>query len=143
MNALDTRRTLSLAACLHLAAIGIAGQSPENTSRAAIDGAVIRSLPLLQASAKTWTDKRDCASCHHQSLGTLATEVARERGFAIDMASAHEQAAFTLRARDEGASVDTYVRGQGPIGGGSTGLSYALTGLTAVRWPADRVTDVL
>jgi ankyrin repeat protein len=112
-------------------------------SHAVIDAAVARSLPLLQASARTWSQQRDCSSCHHQSLGTLAVEVARERGFAVDAAAAREQAAFTLRSRDEGASVDTFVRGRATTGGGQMGLSYALTGLTALRWPADRVTDVL
>jgi len=110
---------------------------------AGVDAAVTKSLPLLQASARTWTERRDCASCHHQALGSIAAEVARERGFVIDPIAAHQQALFTRTARDEGASVDAYVRGQGVTSGGSVGLSYSLTGLASVREPADQVTDVL
>src|SRR5688572_8759320 len=116
---------------------------PVTAQESPIDAAVNRSLPLLQASASTWSDRRDCASCHHQSLGTLAVEMAREQGFQVNSKAAREQAAFTLRSREEAASVDTYLRGQGTTGGGTLGVSYALTGLTALRWPADSVTDVL
>lgn len=127
----------TLACCVYLAGLAASAQD------SAVDAAVSRSLPLLQASARTWSERRDCASCHHQSLGTLAVEVARERGFPVDAAAAQQQAAFTLRSRDEAASIDTYLRGQGTTGGGTLGVSYALTGLTALRRPADQVTDVL
>ncbi|MDX1440056.1 MAG: hypothetical protein R3284_09150, partial [Rubricoccaceae bacterium] len=42
------------------------------------------SLPLLQSSMQTWTERRACYSCHHQALGTMTVEFARERGFSID-----------------------------------------------------------
>lgn len=118
-------------------------QTPAAISPGGVDAAVMKSLPLLQASARTWTERRDCTSCHHQSLGSMTVEVARERGFRIDPVAAHEQAVFTRTARDEGASVDAYARGQGVIGGGSMGLSYSLAGLASVRAPADHVTDLL
>ena len=117
--------------------------TPAAIPPAGVEAAVMKSLPLLQASARTWTERRDCTSCHHQSLGSMTVEVARERGFRIDPVAAHEQAVFTRTARGEGASVDAYVRGQGVVGGGSMGLSYSLAGLASVREPADRVTDVL
>src|SRR5687768_1992187 len=111
---------LSLGCCVYLGGLAIAAQD------GVIDAAVSRSLPLLQASARTWSERRDCASCHHQSLGTLAVEVARERGFAVNAAAALDQAAFTLRSREEADSFDTYLRGQGTAGGGTLGVSYAL-----------------
>src|SRR5688572_14892554 len=104
---------------VYLAGLAVAAQDLP------IDAAVNRSLPLLQASASTWSERRDCSSCHHQSLGTLAVEVARERGFPVNAAAAQHQAAFTLRSRDEAASFDTYLRGQGTTGGGTLGISYA------------------
>jgi len=149
MNRGPYRGAISLACCVYVAALAVAAQDAPSTPAvpelpsSAIDAAVNRSLPLLQASARTWSERRECGSCHHQSLVTLAVEVARERGFPVDAVAAHQQAVFTLRARDEAASVDTYLRGQGTTGGGTLGVSYALTGLTALRWPADRVTDVL
>jgi ankyrin repeat protein len=144
MTRFAVRWTLAAGSCLFAATAGISSRGDDTPpTQAAIDAAVVRTLPLLQASARTWTRARDCGSCHHQSLGTMAVEVARQRGFTIDAAAAHEQAVFTLRSREESASIDTYVRGRATIGGGTLGPSYALAGLTAVRWPADRVTDVL
>ena len=46
--------------------------------------AVERAIPLLQASAQTWTRERRCASCHHQGLGPIAMAMVRERGFRVD-----------------------------------------------------------
>ena len=44
--------------------------------------AVERALPLLQQSARTWTAKGGCFSCHHQGLGATAVALARERASA-------------------------------------------------------------
>lgn len=101
----------------------------------------MKSLPLLQQSAHTWSTRRECASCHHQSLGSLAVAVARERGFAIDQALAREQLDFTLKSRDEAVSMDAYLQGQGVING-QVGLGYALMGLAGARQPASHATDV-
>jgi murein DD-endopeptidase len=53
--------------------------------------AVERAIPLLQASAQTWTRERRCASCHHQGLGPIAMAMARERGFRLDESMLHAQ----------------------------------------------------
>src|SRR5687767_8709957 len=98
MNRRACRNGSFLGGCFYLAGLAVTAQDLP------IDAAVTRSLPLLQASASTWSQRRDCASCHHQSLGTLAVEVARERGFPVNTNAAHEQAAFTLRSREEAAS---------------------------------------
>ena len=144
MKCVVVRWVLVLGSCLCAAAVGVSSRADDTPApQAAIDAAVVKTLPLLQASAQTWSRKRECASCHHQSLGTMAVQVARERGFTIDPGAAHGQAAFTVRSRDESVSLDAYVRGRGTIGGGTLGLSYALAGLTAVRWPAQPLTDVL
>jgi len=46
--------------------------------------AVERSLPLIERSTKTFSERATCTSCHHQGIGLMATGVARERGFRID-----------------------------------------------------------
>jgi ankyrin repeat protein len=65
------------------------------TARAAVE----RSLPLLQSSAHTWFEKRQCASCHHQGLGITAVVLARERGFHVDQSLLDEQVARTTPPR--------------------------------------------
>jgi N-acyl-D-amino-acid deacylase len=53
--------------------------------------AIQKSLPLLQASATTFTTKQTCISCHHQSLPTMALAMAREKGFKFDLKQAQAQ----------------------------------------------------
>lgn len=157
MMSCATRWSMFAAGSLCAVAVGLSGQGAAVTAAppgadgrdltpvaaAVIDAAVKKSLPLLQASARTWSERRSCTSCHHQSLGAMTVEVARERGFEIDPVAAHDQAVFTEKARQEGASVDAYVRGQGLVGAGNMGLAYSLMGLTAVGRPATGGSDVL
>src|SRR5207302_1279624 len=49
-----------------------------------VRAAVERALPLLQKSATTYTEHRDCFACHHQAAAVLALATARAHGFAID-----------------------------------------------------------
>ena len=68
--------------------------------------AVERALPLLQASAQTWTRERKCFSCHHQGLGVTAIALARERGFRVDEAMLNSEVAAV---RSQLASSDASV----------------------------------
>src|SRR5258708_2474002 len=59
----------------------------------AIRAAIGKSLPLLQAGAKTfreWSEGR-CIACHHQGLVLQTVAIARERGFAVDEGLAQEE----------------------------------------------------
>jgi len=47
--------------------------------------AVTRALPMLQRSAGEFVAKRACVSCHHNVLPILTLDLARSRGFEIDM----------------------------------------------------------
>jgi hypothetical protein len=135
-------RAAGLACVVVLTARVVVLTETRDASATRVTAAVTRSLPLLQQSARTWSVRRDCASCHHQSLGSLAVAVAKERGFAIDEALAREQLNFTLKSRDEAVAMDTYLQGRG-VTNGQVGLGYALVGLAAAGQPADRTTDVL
>src|SRR5207249_7388294 len=46
--------------------------------------AVERALPLLEKSATTYTEHRECFACHHKAAAVLALAAARSHGFAID-----------------------------------------------------------
>jgi ankyrin repeat protein len=61
---------------------GVADEPQSARARQAVE----RALPLLQESARTWTSKTRCFSCHHQGLGATALALARERGFRVDEA---------------------------------------------------------
>ena len=74
-------------------------------ARAAVD----RVLPLLQSSAHTWFEKRQCPSCHHQGLGIVAVTLARERGFRIDQALLDHQ---VRRTTSSPGSRDRYILGE-------------------------------
>jgi len=98
--------------------------------------AVEKALPLLQSSARTWFEKRDCASCHHQGLGMMAVAVARERGFRVNEALLAEQVENTRRGLGGPAK---YVIGS-PSTNEQIGQSYRLVGLAAGGLPPGEYT---
>lgn len=114
--------------------------------------AVERSLPLLQSSMQTWTERRACYSCHHQALGTMTVEFAHERGFAIDeemhayqiewmrriLEHGHSEAsAATLR--NESAEILDYLEGARRV---PMTPAYGLISLAAVGFPSSELTDL-
>jgi len=145
----------ALAASLAVVALS-ARSAPLGPDAAVIRAAVARSLPLLQSSADTWFQKRQCASCHHQGLGLIAVTVAREQGFPIDEALLRGQLERTLRpARNwqekfvtgevsinEAIGQSYRAIGVGTAGGTRTqmtdAMSYLLAGRQHVtgRWPS-------
>ncbi len=55
-----------------------------------ITQAVQKSIDLLQLSSDTFLDvRRNCVSCHHQNLPSVAIAWARDRGFHVRQASIH------------------------------------------------------
>lgn len=56
---------------------------------------VMRSLELLQQTAATYTDQRDCFSCHHQALPSMAVALAASRGFDVRVPQVVWQSEFT------------------------------------------------
>ena len=63
--------------------------------RAKTTSAVTRSLELLQQTAATYTDQRDCFSCHHQALPSMAISLAAMRGFEVNRPQVVWQSEFT------------------------------------------------
>ena len=106
----------------------------------AVRDAVKRSVPLLQKSAATYVEKRDCFSCHHQGLDAVAIARARRAGFAVDSELTVEQSDFTheyFNARAKRVRV-----GEG-VPGGPYNAGYALWGLHADGRKPDSVTNDL
>jgi N-acyl-D-amino-acid deacylase len=113
---------------------------PESPSlpRAAYEGAVRRSLPLLQASARTWYEKKDCFSCHHQGLGIATVATARELGHSIDDGMLEEQIETMVKG-DRGLR-EFLIQGTGIING-QISMSYEMVPLRIARPERSLLTD--
>ena len=99
-----------------------------------------RSVPLLQASAATYIEKKACFSCHHQGLLAVAVARARRAGFEIDRSRTVQQSAFTLKYF--GGRAKRVRIGQG-VPGGAYNAGYALWGLHEAGDKPDSVTGDL
>ncbi|MBX6314270.1 MAG: hypothetical protein IRY99_15360 [Isosphaeraceae bacterium] len=122
------------------ALLGVPGEAPDpspSPSLQTIRAAVERALVLIQKSALEYPRHRDCYSCHHQGVPTLALTLARDRGFAIE-----EEAiamAVDLASSDLGGAKESYRQGRGQ-GGGATRAGYALWTLELGQYEPDDVT---
>jgi ankyrin repeat protein len=85
----------------------IASAQPAPTPRAAI----LRALPILQTSAKTFVEKRGCVSCHHNILPILTLHLARDRGFRIDTATLAAVETKTFRELTGPTALDDAIQG--------------------------------
>jgi N-acyl-D-amino-acid deacylase len=120
-----------------IAAAEVAAEIVEPLTR---DPALQRSLVLLEKSAVTYTQKRECFSCHHQTLPAVTLSLARQRGFEVDAQRMADQAEFTLNYF--GQRRDRLQKGDGVPGGPFT-AGYALVGLHAVGRKGDETTAAL
>ena len=130
---------LSMAVATAAAAL-LNAQASDPVGHAGIRRAVERSLPLLQSSATTWFEKRECASCHHQTLGLVAMTVARERGFGVDDAVVRAQLEKTLRTRP--GWHEPFVTGDVSINE-AIGQSYRAVGVGTAGGTATAMTDAV
>jgi len=111
--------------------------------------AIERSLPLLQAGAKSFRDRSEgrCISCHHQGLVLPTVALARERGFAVDEILARAEIervhGFYVRRQDRYATAvsNPAARQQAdPFGNFNVHAGYWLWALAAEKVPPDRFT---
>lgn len=136
---MTTRRALPLAlliAWVLTAAPAAAGQTVDAETARDI---VRKALPLLQKSGDLWIQRKDCTSCHHQSLGVVAVEAARGAGFEVNEGLLAKQEAAMRRVLRNQFEIN--LQGRGPANG-QFGESYNLLGLSAVASPRTEVTDV-
>ncbi|HEY7187803.1 MAG TPA: ankyrin repeat domain-containing protein [Vicinamibacterales bacterium] len=86
------RASLACTIALFVATQATSAQ-PQTLARAA----VVRALPLLQRSAKTFVAQRTCISCHHNSLAIMALRLVQERGFTVDAKTLDDVETVTFR----------------------------------------------
>ena len=115
--------------------------TPQFVTRNTVGAAIKRSLPLLQASSKTFYDRGGCVACHHNLQTALTVREARRAGFAIDEALAREELA--ILTRDLESTREQALEGMTVPGGITTTTGYILMALDAQNVPADESTDSL
>ncbi len=110
----------------------------KSVTKAAIRGAVEKSLPLLQRTGPAFiANGEGCVSCHHQSLPAMALGLARHRGFKINEGIATEQRQAVLDQLDE--QRENLLQGFGVVD--VLDPAYFLTGLAAEGQERNRAID--
>lgn len=127
----------SLSFVLGLALPAMAEDPPAATE---IRAAVNRGLALIERSASSYPNHRDCFSCHHQTLPILAIVTAEEHGFEVPADLVRSQAEFTHASFAE--RLDSLKKGEG-IGGRAMTVGYGLLALDLAKQPRDDVTDAM
>ena len=102
--------------------------------------AVARAVSLIEKSAATYVDKRECFSCHHQALAMMAMSRAKLSGIELQPDSLSTQVQFSLEYF--GDRRKRLLKGEG-VPGGAYNAGYALTGLAATGTPKNEVTKAL
>lgn len=108
-----------------------------------VRNAVERSLPLLQRADAGFAKGAGCASCHDNSMESMAYGLAAKRGFRIDTAGAQAHVAFNgeqLTASRDRLHEGYYVTPVGDMFSDFT-LGYQLVGLHAQGRQPDMNTD--
>jgi hypothetical protein len=133
------RVSLLFAALFGLRPAVMADEKPLDA--AAIKAAVVKSLPLLEQSAKISMEKRkQCFTCHNQGLPVMALTTARDRGLAVDEEGLRRQLQFTADFLARGR--DNYLAGKGQ-GGQALTAGAALLMLEQGGWKADANTTAV
>ena len=110
------------------------GMSPQQSNAAR---AVQKAIPLIQLAGQKWLDRSTCTSCHHQSVGFLALQVAKDNGFKINSAALQSQYAESSKRRYQYTQKMYELTGAiNPV----SGHGYQLLGMSALRAPANDCT---
>jgi N-acyl-D-amino-acid deacylase len=120
-----------------VAALRKAGAS----NAASVKASVEKAIGLLQASSVQFNKVSGCYSCHHQSLPQMALGVARARGIAVDETAARQQVDATVRVLN--SVYEKALDNRDRIPDPPISVSYALIGLAAEHYEADRITDAM
>jgi hypothetical protein len=106
-----------------------------------IEGAVVKSLALLETGARGSMEKRkQCFTCHNQALPIMALTTARSRGIKIDTENLRRQVQFTADFLAKNRT--DYMAGKGQ-GGQALTAGYALWALEMGGWKSDGTTEAV
>ena len=99
-----------------------------------------RAILLIEKSASTYTEQRDCFSCHHQALTVMTLSHAKRAGLPVGDDAISAQSKFTLEYFSD--RKDRLPKGEG-VPGGSYSAGYALAGLAAAQESANETSKAL
>ncbi|MGH2563537.1 MAG: hypothetical protein ACRDE5_03425, partial [Ginsengibacter sp.] len=113
---------------------------PAVIDNALIEQSATKGLLLLQKSGYTFinNNRLKCASCHHNTLNTMACEIARQKGVPV----VDSLDVSNVRAMENdivGACNPNQINQFLPI---SFAVPYLLLGLNAEKYPANMNTDI-
>lgn len=113
-------------------------ERPEADERASL----VRTLTLVAASSRRYTEERDCFSCHHQTLPVWALSAAQRSGIDPAPDEPVRQSRFTRRDFTRRLTDLTAGEREAAPGGPFT-AGYALLLLDELNEPRDAATDAL
>ncbi len=99
-----------------------------------------RGLLLLQKSGYTFINRNKvhCVSCHHNTMTSMAAELAKQKGLPVVDSLAHQRISASV-ASLEGAQNPNLINEFLPV---NFGAPYILLGLHAEKYPASPITDI-
>lgn len=99
-----------------------------------------KTLDLLTWTASIYPEQRDCFSCHHQTMPSLALRQAHRQGIDVELAEVDRQIALTVQFFEK--RIDRMLKGQG-VPGQSFTAGYALWLFEDNDRPSDRTTEAM
>jgi N-acyl-D-amino-acid deacylase len=135
-----TGRLLLALGMVVVSAVGVGRADDAPIDAKCVRKVLKRSVLLLQKSAATYIEKKDCFSCHHQALPAIAVARAKRAGLSVDAELTGEQSDFTHEYF--GGRAKRVRVGEG-VPGGPYNAGYALWGLHADGRKPDSVTNDL
>ncbi len=121
--------------------VGPKAAATEKTGGYSLRQAVEKALPTLQASGPPVVKQRGCISCHNQSIPAMAISMARRQGFAVNEQIAQQQLKASVAVL--GPHRENLLQHLNSVPTTPEVGSYALVGMAAEKYPADRLTDAL
>ena len=107
-----------------------------------LTGRLQQSISLLQHSSDVFLAKRkNCVSCHHQNLPSIAIGWARDRGLSVDDASIKRMVQGQLRSWRP--RIERAYQMDRPVPVAPRFIGYGLLGFAMLGYPRDEVTDAL
>ena len=114
---------------------------PENL-QSIIKSRLQKSISLLQHSSDIFLEKRkNCVSCHHQNLPSIAIGWARDRGLMVDDESIARMIHGQLKSWRP--RIERAYQMDRPVPVAPRFIGYGLLGYAALGYPRDEVTDAL
>jgi len=128
-----------LALCAPLSASALAAEVAPELDLRRIREVATRSTALLQQSAQAWVMTQNCASCHHQGLGSVAVALAGKKGIPIDGRQLSVQSERLVRRLEERSGQHAFALA---TSNPAIGESYNLWALSATGRPAGLDSDL-